>query len=237
MDDPLQIDGLDALPLPVVRSDRLLITRSNDFKRLDVKDWYAGISDRQALVPPQAADFSTWVNQDGATITDLADGFSLFHDNTKSSDSLMARVRAIPATSWDLRMGFVKGHKRKNFIISGLYLRESGTGKILTWGFAHAGAGGSFINAWSGSTSFSSTRFSAPQEVVQRAWYRAVKNGSNIDFYMTQDPSYWGDKVFSQALTTSFTTAPNQWGAFINPDNQGTPNVPCRLDAIDWSEA
>jgi hypothetical protein len=176
------------------------------------------------------------VNQGVATITDLADGFAL-EKAAATSDSLSARVRSIPATAWDVRMGFVKGHKRKSFLISGLYLRESATNKILTWGFAHAGAGGSFINAWSDSTSFSSTRFSAPQEVVQRAWYRAVKNGSNIDFYMSQDPSYYGDKVFSQALTTSFTTAPNQWGAFVNPDNQGTPNLPTRLDAIDWSEA
>lgn len=243
MGDPLELDDFDALPLPIVPTDRLVVGRSNDLKRMDVTNWLGGPSRRTGVAFPQAADFGTWVNQDGATITDLADGFKLDHDNSKTTDSCMARVRTIPGGSWDVRLGCVRGYQRQPVLISGLYLRESGTGKIVTWGPVHTSSNGLVVNSFTNSTTFNATRFIASidlnglSENLQRMWLRIVKNGANLEFYATDDPANWGEAHFVQAITTNFTTAPNQWGPFINPNNTTTPlKLPVRMDVIDWSE-
>ena len=64
---PLKFEDLDALPLPVAATDRLVVGRGNDLKRLDFDYWRGGLSDRRIVQRPQSGDFNTWVNQDGAT--------------------------------------------------------------------------------------------------------------------------------------------------------------------------
>jgi hypothetical protein len=235
-DELLKVDNLDALPLPVVSTDRVVVGRSNDLFRMDVLRWRGGQSARQSSQPPVAADFGTWLSQNSSTVTDLDDGFNIFNGNRAGGDNLSARLRSIPATSWDLRLGISRGYKPQRFMIAGLMLRESGTAKAVTWGFAHRTGGGMFINRWDGN-SFNTTRFSAPQERKMHSWFRVVKNGSNIEFYTSDDPTVYGDKVFQQSLTTDFTTAPNQWGPFINPNNNDSPAVDMSIDVFDWYEA
>lgn len=231
----LQIDELDPLPLPVRVIDRIVIGRDGDLYRMDVANWRGGISERRSPLIPQSSDFPTWLNQDSAVITDLDDGFSLTHSDANTGDSLQMRLRPIPASSWDVRLGCIRGHQVQRFLISGLVLRESGTGKLMTWGFGHASSGGIFVNAWINATNFSVTRKTYNDDRPQKHWFRAVLNGSNIDFYASSDGVNYG-LFFTQSLTTDFTSAPNQWGAFINPNNNATPRLPVRLDVIDWSE-
>jgi hypothetical protein len=230
-----QLDELDALPLPTRETDRMVVGRSGDLFRMDVADWRGGISERRSPIIPRSADFPTWVNQDYAAITDLDDGFSLTHDDSNTGDSLQMRVRAIPPGTWNVTLGCIRGHKVQRFIISGLILRESSTGKLMTWGFGHASSGGIFINAWINPTNFWDTRKSYNEDRPQKQWFKAAKNGSNMDFYASPDGVNYS-LFFTQALTRDFTSAPDQWGAFINPCNNITPRVPVRLDVIDWSE-
>ena len=235
MSEGLQIDGLEPLLLPVRDTDRMVVGRNGDLFRMDVADWRGGISERRSPAVPQSSDFPTWVNQDNAIITDLDDGFSLTHDNANTGDSLQMRLRPIPSGAWDVRLGCIRGHQVQRFLISGLILRESGTGKLMTWGFGHASSGGIFVNAWSNPASFSATRKTYNEDRPQKVWLRVVLNGTNIDFHASPDGVNYS-LFFAQTLTTDFTTAPNQWGAFINPNNNITPRLPVRLDVIDWSE-
>ncbi len=235
MAEGLQIDGLDALPLPVVKTDRMVVGRGGNLFRIDVADWRGGISERRSPNIPQSSDFPTWVNQDGAFITDLDDGFALAHDNTETGDSLQMRLRTIPTGSWDVRLGCIRGHQVQRFLISGLCLRESATAKIMTLGFGHATSGGIFINAWVNATNFSATRKTYNDDRPQMHWFRAVKNGSNIDFFASADGVNYS-LFFTQSIAVDFTASPDQWGAFINPNNNIAPHLPVRLDVIDWSE-
>lgn len=230
------IDALDPLPSAVVSTDRLIVGRANDLNRLDVLNWRGGGAARASLVVPTAADFSTWLSQNSNTVTDLDDGVELFNGNRSGGDTITARLRAIPATSWDLRIGCVRGYVPQQYMIAGLILRESGTNKILTWGFAHRSGGGTFLNRWDGN-SFNTGRYSSNQERKMRSWFRVVKNGTNIEFYSSDDPTDYGDKLFQQSITTDFTSAPNQWGFFMNANNNDSPAGDGRLHVIDWYEA
>ena len=72
-------------------------------------------------------------------------------------------------------------------------------------------------------------------ETSQKSWWRAARNGTNIDFYYSVDGAVW-DYFHTQAISGPFATAPDQWGFFINPNNQVTPHLPMRMDVFDWSE-
>lgn len=231
----VQIDQLDPLTPPVRAADRLVIGRGGDLYRLDTGDWLRGIGERRNEAVPRASDFPIWVNQDGAVIVDHDDGFSLRHEDANAGDSLQMRLRAIPSGTWDVRLGCVRGHRLRSLLISGLILRESVTGKLLTFSFGHPSSGGIFINAWSSPTEFSGTRKNFEEDRPQRQWFRVALNGSDIEFHAGADGVDYSF-FHSQTLTTDFTSAPDQWGAFINPRSSVTPRVSLRLDVIDWSE-
>ena len=41
---------------------------------------------------------------------------------------------------------------------------------------------------------------------------------------------------YVEAASSFWTSAPNQWGLFINTNNNSTPNLVTRCDFIDWDE-
>jgi hypothetical protein len=229
-----KIDGLDPLPLPVVNTDRLVVGRSGDLKRMDVKEFRGGISNRKGdIVIPRAADFPTWVNQGATIITDLADGFQLERTTSLTGDSLSGVMRPLPGGSWDVKLCCVRGWMLKNFLIGGMWLRESGTGKIITGGFGHQN-NADFVVRWNSITSFNAILKSGYERPL-KVWLRARLNGSNIEFYRSPDGINWS-YFYTVLQTTPFTTAPDQWGAFINANNNLTPHLGMRLDVLDWSE-
>lgn len=229
-----EIDQLDPLTPPVRAADRLVIGRGGDLYRLDTGDWLRGIGERRNDAVPRESDFPIWVNQDGAIALDLDDGFSLRHEAANAGDSLQMRLRTIPTGSWDVRLGCVRGYRLQPLLISGLVLRESQTGKLLTFSFGHPSSGGVFVNVWSNPTSFAGTRKNFDEDRPQRQWFRAALSGSNIEFHASPDGVNYSF-FHSQTLTTDFASAPDQWGAFINPRSTAA-RVSVRLDVIDWSE-
>lgn len=234
--DPTPVDNLLALDAPVQRTDRMIVGRGNDLYRMDATRWRGGGAARKSLVIPQASDFATIVNTNSTTFTNFTHGLELKNTNKAGGDSLTAALRSIPATTWDVRLGIVHANVKQNFITTGFCLRESATGKIMSFGAGYANVQGIVGQRWNSATSFNSTLFQVGER-PSRMWYRAIKNGSNIELYASRDPSYFGDKIYSEALTASFTTAPNQWGAFVNGNNFVTPKYNVCIHVIDWSEA
>jgi hypothetical protein len=228
------IDDLDLLPLPVVATDRMLVGRSGDIKRIDKPSFRGSPGVRAQCVVPLASDFSTWVNQNGSVITDGDYTMSLYHDNTVTGgDQLSCRVRSLPGGSWDVRLGIICQWRHHNFISGGICLRESSSGKLLVSQYGHISDALGLVR-WNSPTSFNTI---VKQEPVrpQKGFVRFLKNGSNIEFYVSQDGVYYS--LFTTiALTTAFTTAPDQWGIYLNPFNSGGDAIDPRIDAFHWSE-
>lgn len=237
MGDPKTPDAFLSLDLPVLQSDRMVTGRSNDLKRHGMTAWRGHNSDRKICVAPTAADFSTWVNQDSATITDIDDGVTMTRAAKGSGDSIHCRLRALPGGSWDVRLGVICAYAMKNYHGAGLVLRESGSGKVNTWQFGHGDAG-PLIVWWNSPTAFQQTRYNPSTDGGSSnniAWFRVRKNGSNLEYYWSPDGSDWSLESVETAASF-WTSAPNQWGMFINTNNNSTPNLITRADFIDWSE-
>ena len=125
----------------------------------------------------------------------------------------------------------------KAFHGGGMAIRESSSGKILTWQFGHSDAGP--LNVWWNSpTSFQQTRYNPSTNggsTVNVGWFRARKNGSNFEYLWSADGNAW-HLEYVEAASSFWTSAPNQWGLFINTNNNTTPNLVTRCDFIDWHE-
>lgn len=230
----LKIDQLQPLDLPILPTDNLIVGRAGDLKRMEIRQFRGSSSNRRGdLVPPQAADFPIWVNQGATTAVDLADGFRLERLTGLTGDSLSGVLRTLTGGSWDVTLCCVRGWMLKNYLIGGLWLRESATGKLVTWGFGHQN-NADFVVRWNSPTSFHSilrTSYERPLKI----WLRVRRAGSVLEFYRSADGLNW-NFFFGIEQTAPFNGAPDQWGAFINANNNVGPQLPMRLDVLDWSE-
>lgn len=238
-DEGIRIDDLGSpagtpLPLPVVATDRLIVGRGGVLKRIDQVAFRGSPGMRAKCVAPTSSDFSTWVNQNGSVVADNDYTMSISHDNTVTGgDQLSCRVRTLPGGTWDVRLGIICQWRHHNFISGGIALRESGSGKILASQFGHI-ANASALVRWNSPTSFNSIVKEIGMR-PQKGFVRFLKNGSNAELHFSTDGVYYA--LFSSiALTTAFTTAPDQWGLYLNPFNSGGSAIDSRIDAFHWSE-
>lgn len=191
---------------------------------------------RGTIVVPVAADFPTWVNQDGASITDQTDRTVLNSGTPNTGVSLQCRVRSLPGAPWTVELGCHRLWPLKNFFDGGLILRESGTGKIESAGF---GPGGELQQVkWSSATAASAVRFTQNSGYSETPilYFRASFATPNITFYASHDGITWFQYGATFAQTNFFTTAPDQWGFFINNNNSATPNINMDLGVFHWDE-
>jgi hypothetical protein len=174
------------------------------------------------------------VNQDGAVLTELSDALSIFHAG-KTSDSNMARVRSLPSTTaFDVRLFCTKGFSRKFYLTAGLVLRESSTGKLITFAFESNGNGLS-LNKWSGPTSFSAS-YRTAADYVDNAFFRVVLASGTLAFQYSADGVTWA-AYHNVSATDYMASGPNQWGVYVGASNLSAPTMPVRVDARHWSEA
>lgn len=191
---------------------------------------------RVALVIPTSTDFSTWVAQNSATVTDLSDAMRISQTTGYSgSNNLSSRVRSLPGgTTWTVSIGVIRGFPFKNFLDGGLVLRESATGKCETLTFEGTSGGGFANNKFNSATSFAATRFSNADHTPV-IYFRAVRAGTALTYYLSYDGVQYFIFGAATTVTNFFTTAPDQWGLFIDPSNSsGTDGG--TIDAFHWSE-
>jgi hypothetical protein len=236
-----RIDSITALSLPIVNTDRMIVARSNVGYRNDKNFNRGGLIRRTNILftKPAASDFSTWLNQGSATLTDVGDALALEHDNSNTStDDINAVLRAIPSGSWDVELGVLRLYRYNKFITGGLILRESATGKLQTLAHSHGDSNSGLIQyQLNSATSFSSNRRSV-KEQPDIAFFRARKVSTNIEFLVSFDGAYWSRWDTIRAANDWFTTAPDQWGFYINTyNNDNSPAIPIRIDVFHWKES
>lgn len=232
-----RINDLAALSEPTVRSDRQFVGRSSDAYRQDVSAIRGGILRRKGLlsaelVKPTSGNFNTWVNQGSATLTDVGYALQLAAPHAGTSFRINAAVRTLPSGNWDVRVGARKRSMYKNYHFAGIILRESATGKCVDFKFQDDGLSS---GAWSTSTNYLGDN-TANAEFHNTVWFRARKfSSTQFAFFFSLDGSLWvhWDTI---SLTTFFTTAPDQWGIFIQPVNESVPNNDVRADFFHWQE-
>jgi hypothetical protein len=240
-----RVNSLTDLPSPHVVTDRFLVSSGGVLKRTDAAFMHGGLLTRKTeVVKPVASDFNTWLNQNSATLTDNGDALSLEYANTITSTAvakLAGRYRSLPSGSWDVQVGTRRMYFPKEFLISGIFLRESATNKIELFGYGHSnGDCGLIISKYSDADTYVSDRRQS-FEWYDQCWFRVRKiNGPDgiYAYYYSCDGVCWAEFTNQIAMNSHFTTGPDQWGFMIQPVNNGaTDPRAVRLDVFDWDES
>jgi hypothetical protein len=169
-------------------------------------------------------------NGDGhASVSTQTNGVTtLLVTSNGAADSLHSYEVATPATPWTRTWRVKHQIFDQTFNGAGLILRETGTGKYITFGFVteHPGT----INIpylevakWNSSSSFNALGSNqlqlgavAGNEVV----LRIADNGTTLTWSWSIDNGVSFQVLASANRSSFFTTAPNSMGIYCNPNNQ-----------------
>jgi hypothetical protein len=209
----------------------------------------------QALTPPSlAAGSYSWTNQASATLTAQTNGIWTFiypGYNNGSAHQLNIYDEALPTppftTNYRMNIAMTSGNNVTRF---GLELRESSTGKIITFGMTAFAASASDCNttdttgqnvpcleviSWStsGSTNSPVAALGVSQGLVGNAGTLplclqvSVATGAtgNITMSYSTDNGFTFTQLYQAAKNSYFTTAPTNIGIFGDPTAQPTTAV------------
>lgn len=171
------------------------------------------------LYRPLAADYTTWVAQNGSSISDVITGLMFTCPNNTSDPSQSFVTKALNPSSTTFEICMTSTINYQDNKTNSLILKESSTGKHVSFGFLYlspgAGDGLSFIKA--AFTNNSRTAYYIPSNYNNKQlvikWYRIRINSGNI-YYEISNSGETNDwvTVTSNALTSDFTTAPDLVG-------------------------
>lgn len=173
-----------------------------------------------AFTDPNLQSWS-WVNQGSASVVTTNGGIFLSTPATSGS-SLCQRVMTAPGTPYTMTAAYLQRARDYNTSQCGIIFRESATSKIIvfTTNF-HSSVWQLDVYKFTDSTTFSAGQFSeqytagSPGKLI---WLRIADDGTNLNYSISSD-----GRNFSQVSTAVrggfFTTAPDQVGFYVNPEN------------------
>lgn len=180
-----------------------------------------------ALTVPPALGSWTWVNQNGAA-ANTTNGFLNLISPLTSGDNFNLLVVAAPSTPYT-KTAFL------NFLyfsFAGLVFRESGSGKIVVYGFAdNSGATTMAAIKYTSPTAFSAIYSQVNLHVFNTPgiWLRIADNGtSRISSYSLDGVNFF---AFHTVARTDFLTA-DQVGIAINANNTSFASI---LNLMSWA--
>lgn len=177
-----------------------------------------GVITPTTLAPPSIASF-TWLNQGTATASANAGGAAWMSITTSAgADNNRVLIKSTPATPYSAVLGYISiGAAASQHFPAGLYLYESGTGKIILFNL-NAGFDSNYeIQKWTNTTTFSANYFGGVNEFSRRAinWLKVTNDGTNLTWFWGLDGQNW-IQLFQSPVANFFTTGPNNAGFGFN---------------------
>ena len=172
-----------------------------------------------------------WTVINGGTQT-VANGYLDFNAPVNSpNDNIMSIVQTLPTAPWKftskLSINFVSvsgtGH------IAGMVLRESATSKMIIMAVAlQSGVCQVFVFSFTNNTTFNATIYTGPASLRNAYYFRIGQMGTTLTFEVSSDGVGFM-QVYSESVTSHFTTAPNQVGLALDNVDANNPT-----DGIFW---
>lgn len=163
--------------------------------------------------PPVDAGF-TWLSQGSCTVSSSNEGVFLAVPSNGGSDIIRGRYISAPSTPYSITIGFTY-MSRLNSGATGIpvfFLRENGTGKLTSIAIGESDNGWTIrVFNHSSNTAFSSQLSQKYNIGSSPVWLRISNNGTTLTYYVGLSP-YHFVQIYSQAKTTAFTTAGDQYG-------------------------
>jgi hypothetical protein len=186
-----------------------------------------------AITPPPLSSTLTWVNQGGATVTDQSSPTAIYLlVPASASNNNRMLVKSVPATPWTFTAGFLVDGYGSNFFGAGLILRESSTGKLITF---QIGNGGIFVQYWTNNTTVSSSVLSAmpwPNPNCPILFFQITDDGTNLTFAIgTNLNASFSNALVVVGRTAFLASGANQAGIYCDSDN----SKPVALTVLHWT--
>lgn len=176
----------------------------------------------------------TWVNQGTATATLLYGSCGLWAP-ASGGDNIRFVSQPVPSGAWTFEAKLrALRWVQVNYGSFGIALRESSTGKLETLSIGWNNSYGVSHDRYTNVTTWNNTpttRHTPNATLVTPIYLRVSRNGSNQLLYeYSYDRIQWWTITSAWAQTTWFTTAPDQVGVFIDPNNASN----AASGAVDW---
>lgn len=186
-----------------------------------------------SFTPPVLADFSWVTTQGGAAAVQVLAAIALTAP-TSAGDTLRCFGQLIGADTVLVAAIAPSGNLPQNYLLSGVGLLESGTGKIITLHVPNVAAisggvplrGNVEVDQWTSSTAFDSAVASAGGSAGlvigggQLAWFKITLTGGSLTFYYSTDGHNF-IQLYQQATAAFFTVGPDNWFFFSDASNSG----------------
>lgn len=186
------------------------------------------------MTQPVDGNFA-WVNQGGASVATTNGGVFLSAPAT-AGNSLRIRKKTAPATPWTATAHFIPLMHYSTNPFCGICVRESSTGKVITFTIGELSGGQftiSLIN-WTNETTFSSYTFQQQPNVNLGPdfCYLVNDNGTNLIWSFSNDGI--NPIVLSSLSRTAFMAGgPDEVGFFCNAGNASNN---AGLTLLSWKE-
>lgn len=185
-----------------------------------------------ALTDPLLQTFA-WVNQGSATV-DTSLGGVYLEAPISSSSNWRIRKKAVPAAPYTLDIAFTVNGITGNYQGAGIVLRDSGTGKLQTFGVEYTSTVTNIaVQKWSSATTFSANYVDVqhnPAEGGGVMFLRMVDDNTNRKSYFSRDGLHF--QLMHSVGRTDFLT-PDEIGFCAN---EQTNAAPCGMHLLSWRE-
>jgi len=136
-------------------------------------------------------------------------------------------VKSAPGTPWTFTVKYQIGTMAANFLNSGICLRESSTGKLISWGLCYNTSGSvgwtSLVSRWNSPTSYGSSPLVAVLGTPSAFFYRVTDNGSNLIYSASLNGQDFSIALLTESRTAFLASGPNQVGLTLDLNNTGHP--------------
>jgi YD repeat-containing protein len=185
------------------------------------------------ITAPPSTGWS-WVNQGSATVDDSSGSIVLLGP-AEGSFNLHLRVRSFPASEFTLRALLTAHLTASSSSLAGICVRESGTGKIVTFGYADDAS--FLVTQWNSPTSFNANYGLASMQYKQEqgVWFELDWQATNRVFSVSFDNFRTDDdkrSLHTVARNDFATTAFDEIGIYVT----NTTSTALPLGVHSWEE-
>lgn len=179
-----------------------------------------GVAVRKFAIPnatvPASADF-TWVNQGTASVSDETGIGMKLIDTYDTGQRVRALVKTMPATPYTMEAIVDVTQAAANYAHTGICIRDSASGRILTFGSLYALGTYLASISFSSASAVASDNYFATNFLIRRQirGLRISDNGTNFQCSFSYDGLVWFEHG-SGTSRTAYLTTPDQIGVYVN---------------------
>lgn len=186
--------------------------------------FYIG-SNYQLATPPTFANFS-WLTPQGSSTAASVQGGIVMTAPSASGDNSYCFGDAMGSHT-TLTVAYTFENVPTNYASAGISFQESATGKLSSFGVYNISATGGMpaaqqmvVGHWSSPTALTIATTSAPEFPATLRWLRIQISGATLNYSYSDDGVNFA-QVYSEPSTTPFTTGPDHWCLYSDPNNSG----------------